>query len=519
VSGSLVITSKNAWCLALLLGLLSGCSSDTGEPPASASAEQSAPNPSSETDALAIEQSATGTLGTLDEMLPEDFALLTASWTGDLDGMIERRMIRTLVISGGPQFFYYRGQPRGMVRELLGMLQKDLNSELGRRLDQVEIVPMPTSRDQLIPALLNGQADLVATDLTVTDIRSELVDFSAPLLTGIDEIVVLAPGHGETYTSIDDLSGQPVHVRRSSSYFEHLQALNRQFAARGLPPVKIVEVDEILRSQDILEMVNAGIFSATVIDGYKASYWSEILTEMVVRDDLVIRTGGEIAWAFRKDSPQLKAVIDDFVSRHKAGTLIGNVLINRYLQNLDWVRNSTSASANERLAVLFDHFTRAGQAYGLDPFMLAAQAFQESEFDHERVSRAGAVGIMQIKPSTAADRNVGIGDISTIEANIEAAAKYLRFLIDRYFADEAIEPMQRWMFALAAYNAGPARVRELRRQAEREGYDPNRWVDNVELLAARRIGEETVRYVRNILKYYVSYRLASEADRLRQETG
>ncbi len=497
------MTMRGVWCLLFLCGLLCACSSDSGD---STPAERSE-----------AEQFAAETVVTLDQMLPEEFALLTAPWTGDFDGMIERRMIRTLVISGGPQFFYYEGQPRGIVAELLGLFQKELNAELDRAPDQVEIIPMPISRDQLIPALLRGHADLVAADLTITEDRSDLVDFSEPIATGIDEVVVLAPGHDGAYASVEDLSGQSMYVRRSSSYFEHLTALNRRFAARDLLPVRIVEVDELLRSHDILEMVNAGIFSATVIDSYKASSWSALLKDMIVREDLVIHSGGSIAWAFRKDSPKLKAVVDDFVSRHKAGTLIGNVLIDRYLQNLGWVRNSTSARANERLTELLRHFRRVGEEYDLDPFMLAAQAFQESEFDHERVSPAGAVGIMQIKPSTAADENVGIEDISTVEANIEAAAKYLRFLVDRYFADKAIDPMQRWMFGLAAYNAGPARIVGLRRQAEREGYDPDRWVDNVELLASRRIGGETVRYVRNILKYYVSYRLAFESSRRRQE--
>jgi len=505
--------------LAVVLALLSGCSRGTDEalqPPGEPEAAGDQPTASQTVDAELPDEP---TLVSLDELLPKDFALLTKPWTGDLDGMIERRVIRILVISGGPQFFYLEGRPRGIVTELLVMLQRELNAGLGRRHDQVEIVPMPVSRDRLIPALLEGQADLVATDLTVTETRSELVDFSDPLVTGIDEVVVFAPGVGRSTGDLDDLAGQAVYVRRSSSYFEHLTALNQDFAARGLEPVRIVEVDELLRAQDILEMVNAGSFPATVIDSYKASYWSKVLTDMVVRDDLVVHEGGQIAWAFRKDSPKLKAVVNEFVAGHKAGTLVGNVLIRRYLQNAGWVRNATSASANERLAELFEHFTRSGEAYDLDPFMLAAQAFQESEFDHGRVSPAGAVGIMQIKPSTAADRNVGIQDISTIEANVEAASKYLRFLIDRYFADEGIEPMQRWMFALAAYNAGPARIRQLRQQAEREGLDPDRWTDNVELLASRRIGAEPVRYVRNILKYYIAYRLAFESYRMRQEDG
>jgi membrane-bound lytic murein transglycosylase MltF len=168
------------------------------------------------------------------------------------------------------------------------------------------------------------------------------------------------------------------------------------------------------------------------------------------------------------------------------------------------------------LRPLFAHFNASAAENEIDPLMLAAQAYQESELEHDRESPAGAVGIMQIKPSTAADRNVGIQDISKPSDNIEAGARYMRFLMDRYFADPEMGELQRWLFALAAYNAGPARIQRLRRQAAAEGYDPNLWLDNVELIAARKIGRETVRYVRNIFKYYVAYRLAWEKRELRQ---
>jgi membrane-bound lytic murein transglycosylase MltF len=266
-------------------------------------------------------------------------------------------------------------------------------------------------------------------------------------------------------------------------------------------------------------MVNAGLVSATVIDSYKASSWSKVFADMQVRDDLVVHAGGEIAWAFRKDNPQLAAVVNDFARGHRQGTLIGNVLIQRYMGNLGWVRNSTSDNGVERLRPLLEHFRNSGEANNLDPLMLAAQAYQESELDHDRESPAGAVGIMQIKPSTAADRNVGIDDISSPADNIRAGARYMRFLIDRYFSDAEMEETQRWLFALAAYNAGPARIRRLRKQAAAEGHDPNVWLDNVELIAARKIGRETVRYVRNIFKYYVAYRLAWEDQALRQSLG
>ena len=513
--------SKRAVCISLLL--VAGCSGpQPDELPASgieaagtdATASVLLPEPTE------TKEKPKETLLSLDDLLPEQFGDLIAPWFGDLDGMAERRVIRVMVVSGGPQFFYYDGKPRGMVAELLQLLQQELNVALDRhRLDQVEIVPMPVSRDRLIAALVSGQADLVAADLTITAGRSDLVDFSVPFARNIDEVVVFAPDEGDNVASVDDLAGRSVYVRKSSSYFEHLTELNEDLISRGLTPIQIDAANELLRSQDILEMVNAGLIAATVVDSYKASSWSKIFSALQVRDDLVVHAGGEIAWAFRKDSPQLAAIANDFARNHRQGTLIGNVLINRYMENLDWVRNSTSEGGVERLRPLLEHFNASAAENEIDPLMLAAQAYQESELDHDRESPVGAVGIMQIKPSTAADRNVGIQDISEPSDNIEAGARYMRFLMDRYFADPEMGELQRWLFALAAYNAGPARIQRLRRQAALEGYDPNLWLDNVELIAARKIGRETVRYVRNIFKYYVAYRLAWEERKLRQSLG
>jgi membrane-bound lytic murein transglycosylase MltF len=277
-----------------------------------------------------------------------------------------------------------------------------------------------------------------------------------------------------------------------------------------MEPINIIHANELLRTEDILEMVNGGLVGATVVDSYKATYWSAVFPDMIVRDDLVVHAGGEIAWAFRKNNPGLAAAVNDFVRGHRQGTLVGNVLIDRYLGNLHWVRHSTSDSGLDILQPLMDDFIFSAAENALDPLMLAAQAYQESELDHSKRSPAGAVGIMQIKPSTAADSNVGIADVSAPADNIRAGARYLRFLMNRYFSVDEMDELQRWFFALAAYNAGPARIQRLRRQAEAEGYDPNQWLDNVEVIAARKIGRETVRYVRNVFKYYVAYQLAWE---------
>lgn len=459
------------------------------------------------------------TLPSLDEILPEQFSILTEPWLGDLDGMQERHAVRVLVISGGPQFFYFQGKPRGLMLELLVRYQKHLNSKLDRGLHVVEVIPMPVSRDRLIPALLAGQADLIAADLTKTEIRSSMVDFSRSFIDDVDEVLVFGPASPAGIESVDDLAGKSVYVRASSSYFEHVTALSAEFAERGLEPIRVELANELFRTQDILEMVNAGLVSATVVDGYKANYWAKIFPDIEVRNDLVVNSGGDIAWVFRKDSPLLTESINDFVGRNREGTLIGNILIKRYLENIKWVRNATSEASMARLRPLLELFRAGGEAANLDPLMLVAQAYQESELDHSKKSPVGAVGIMQVKPSTAADKNVGIDDISSPVDNIRAGALYMRFLMDRYFSGDDMDGLQQWMFALAAYNAGPAKIQRLRRQAEAEGHDPNRWMENVELVVARKVGRETVNYVRNVFKYYVAYRMTWEAMESRKSIG
>jgi len=508
----------------VLLALLAACSAEgevsggTKQTADSATAStQTAGNPSA---SVEDDQNTAGddqqSLASLDDLLPDALSDLTRPWQGDLDGMVERRVIRVLVVGGGPMFFYHLGKPRGIAAEMLVELQKQINKKLKRRIDQVEIIPMPVSRDKLIPALVNGSADLVAADLSVTPERTALVDASLPFAKNIDEVVVFAPGKGANVTTIDDLAGQSLYVRESSSYFEHLSVLNEQFVARGLEPIEIVGANEYLRPQDILEMLNAGLVSATVIDAHKANMWSQIFTNLQVRDDLTIHADGQIAWFFRKDSPQLASVVNEFMTKNRAGTLMGNVLINRYTENLQWIRNSTSEVGYERLRPLLELFRASAKENNFDTLMLVAQAYQESHLDNDKKSPAGAVGIMQIKPSTAADKQVGINDISSPADNIRAGARYMRFLTDRYFSEPEVDELHQWLFALAAYNAGPAKVRRMRSKAAAEGHDPNLWIDNVELVAAREIGRETVRYVRNVYKYYVAYRMSWDTQIMRE---
>jgi membrane-bound lytic murein transglycosylase MltF len=362
------------------------------------------------------------------------------------------------------------------------------------------------ARDRLIPLLAEGRGDIAAANLTITPERAAVVDFSRPYIDEVREVVVTGPG-APPLTTLDDLSGMDVHARRSSSYWPSLEALNAGLAARGLAPARLVAADEHLEDEDLLELVAAGSLPLAVVDDHKARFWASVLEGLEVREDLAVRTGGKIGWAMRKGTPELRKLVDRFLATTKRGTLVGNVLAERYLVDNAWARDPLASDAVKRFRRAAPAFRRFADRYAFDWRMVAAQAYQESRMDQSLRSPAGAIGVMQVLPSTAADPAVAVRDITKLENNIHAGVKYLRVVADTYFAEPGIDPRDRTLFAMAAYNAGPSRIAEARAEAERMGLDPDRWFDHVEHAAARLIGRETANYVRNVAKYYYAYGL------------
>ena len=255
-------------------------------------------------------------------------------------------------------------------------------------------------RDRLIPALVEGHGDIAASNLTITQDRRRRVAFSEPLGRDAKEIVVTGPG-APPVTRLENLSGRKVYVRASSSFAESLGALNASFSERGLKPVEIVPVDEGLETEDILELVNAGVYPITVADDHMVALWSQVLGELRAHPDVAVRTGTSIAWALRKENPQLKGFVDEFVRKHRAGTLTGNILIKRYLANTRWIRNPGHEGGGERFWSMVGLFEPYASRYSLDYLLVAAQAYQESGLDQSKRSPAGAVGGLRSRVGVA----------------------------------------------------------------------------------------------------------------------
>jgi membrane-bound lytic murein transglycosylase MltF len=367
---------------------------------------------------------------------------------------------------------------------------------------------IPTPRERLLEDLVAGRGDLAVANLTITPERSQRVDFSAPALSGVNEIVVTGPG-APRLEALEDLGGKEVHVRKASSYYASLLALNERFAARGRPAMRLRLVPDALEDEDLMEMLDATLIGIIVVDDWKARLWAQLLPGFTPREDLVLRAGADIGWAMRMDSATLEREVNAYLkTREHAGKLTEWTLLETR-KRLERLENNTAAAEWRKFEQTLALFRKYGERYRIDPVLLAAQAYRESRLDHGARSRAGAIGIMQVLPSTG--RHMKVGDIRQLEPNIHAGTKYLRSLIDRFYATPGLEGEDPTLFAMAAYNAGPSRMGGLRVQAQKQGLDPNVWFNNVEVAVGHRIGREPVLYVRDIFKYYAAYKLQIEA--------
>ena len=429
---------------------------------------------------------------------------------GDFDAMLKRRTIRVLVPYSRTLYFSDKGQERGLTAETVRDFEAHLNKKYRNKLHNrpITIVLIPTRRDHLISHLADGLGDIAAGNLTVTPERLLRTDFFAPAdLRDVSELVLTNKETGPI-ASVDDLSGRTVHVRGSSSYFSSLAQLNRRLADERRPLVTVVKVDEALEDEDLMEMLDAGAINVIIVDDWKARMWAKVYSDVVINEKTAVRTGGQVGWAVRKNSPRLLAEIGEYYTKQKkAGTF--NYRFAMYQKNVKKLANPTARASWQKFEQTLNSFEKYGAQYGFDPLMLAALGFQESRLEQDTRSAVGAVGIMQLMPATG--QSMRVGDIHQAEPNIHAGTKYMNQLMTNYFKDAAFDAHNRTLFAFASYNAGPNRIEKLRDLAEQRGLDPNVWFDNVEIVVSEKVGRETTTYVRNILKYYVSYKLTLDA--------
>jgi membrane-bound lytic murein transglycosylase MltF len=494
-------------CVFLLASIACG-NAPPSPPPTSNATPQSSPAPTAgQRDSAPA--GAASALETFDNPVTDR---LVGKWTGDLDGMIERKVIRVLTVYSKTTFFVDKGAQMGLVADAFRLFEDNLNKRLNNKNVRVKVVFVPVAADDLIPALLEGRGDIVAAGKLITAWRKEKVDFTNPTRSGISSIIVSGPGVAPI-SSVEDLSGKEVYLRASDVSAENVKQFNARLAAAGKPPVKIRPAPEVLADEDILEMVNAGLAPMTMVDDYVAQFWKQVFPKLVLSTDAAVRTDGQTAMMIRKNSPMLMAELNGFVAKYPEGSLERNVLTQKYLKSVKFAKSATAKDDVAKFQQTVDFLRKYSEQYKLDYLLMAAQGYQESGLDQNRKSAVGAVGVMQLMPATGAEMKVG--DITQMDANIHAGVKYMRFMIDSYYKDEPMDGLNKALFTFASYNAGPNRIRQLRQRAATRGLNQNLWFNNVELVAAESIGRETVQYVSNIYKYYLAYTILTEQQQQR----
>jgi len=423
-------------------------------------------------------------------------------WTGDFDGMFERRNIRMLAPYSRTLFFLEKGQAHGLTADLAHDFETYLNKkhakELGGR--RITVGLIPTTRDKLLTGLVAGMGDISGGNLTATASRMQTADFVAP--TERDpalELLVSGPG-APAIATLDDLSGKKVNVRQASSYFESLNALNDKLRAANKPPLQIVTMPDALEDEDVLEMLNAGLFDYTVVDSWKAKLWAQTVPQIKVHDDIVLRTGGTIGWAIRKQSPKLRAELEGFYRIASQQGLIQARLEN-YQASLKEIANTYTGPASKRFEQTLTLFRNYGKQYSFDPLMLAAEGYQESQLEQNAGSPAATSAALTTSPSG-----------EQLAQDVQNRTKYIDQLMTQSFADAKFSELDRTWFTFASYKSGADKISRMRKEAAKRGLDPNQWFNNVELVTAENYGMSSTAYVRNILKYRVAYKLISEAE-------
>ena len=426
--------------------------------------------------------SAAQTAGTTSSKASKAPVATSKPWTGDFDGMLERRSIRMLVPYSRTLFYLEKGEAHGLTADLARDFETYLNHKHAKALGgrRITVSLIPTTRDRLLTDLAAGKGDVSGGNLTATASRMQTADFVAP--TEQDpalELLVSGPGAPPVAT-LDDLSGKKVNVRQASSYFESLEALNRKLGAANKPLVRIVTMPDALEDEDVLEMLNAGLFEFTVVDSWKAKLWAQTVPQIKVHDDIVLRTGGMIGWAIRKQSPKLQAEVDGFYKTASQQGLIGARLAN-YQARLKEIAGTYSGTAPKRFDETLTLFRQYGKQYAFDPLMMAADA--------QTASPSG----------------------EQLAQDVQERTKYIDQLMTKNFPDAQFSELDRTWFTFASNKSGPENISRMRQEAAKRGLDPNRWFNNVELVTTENYGMQSTAYVRDIMKYRVSYDLIAEA--------
>ncbi len=440
-------------------------------------------------------------------LLISTLSFAQATWLGTYSEMIERGEIRIAVPYDRTIYVNDKGVPRGMSIEVSKGLRKWLTEKYASQLKgkTFEVRLVPTTSTQLLSALTSGQADLVIGDFGVYGKIPNAKDFIVNHATRQEREVLVTGPNSPLIRQLTDLSGQTIYGSRNTNFHTTLSTVNKELRQDNKPPINLISPLGDLDDEDLLEMLHSGLIPYVIISDWKYKLWQPIYTGLLMHEDLSAKDSGWIGWAVRSSNADFN---NDLTAFYLSDSFLQSLTAFRqedYKQHLKGLKDPIDKTSWFRFELMRPLFERYGSEYQLNPLFIAALGFQETLLNQSAVSQVGAIGVMQLMPATGS--SLGVGDIHLLEPNIHAGADYMNQLINKYFPNAQFEGNNRSLFAVASYNIGPNNVAKARDQAQKQGFDPNRWFGNVEFTAAEHMGYEPMIYVRNVYKYYISYRL------------
>ncbi|MBJ9977296.1 transglycosylase SLT domain-containing protein [Pseudomonas sp. S75] len=433
----------------------------------------------------------------------------SASKARDLPQIRASKVLKVLVNQSRNSSGEVKGEPVGVEYYRLRALEHALNARMDPQ-QRITLEIVPRAKEQLIGALLRGEGDLVAPGELVDAAQLRDVAASAPVLDQVTLQLVGRQGD-RTFTRPDQLSGRTVALTSASAAGPVIEQINQQLALRKRAPIKIEWVDPTLAVEDVLEMVQAGIYPLTVVERPIAQRWARVMPKLRVNGRVALGRPQAVRWYARKDAVELMLGVDRFLASYRAPDN-QDAAFERIYRRQYRVQNPLARQDRQRLASVRGVLQKHAAEQQIDWLNLAALAFKESTLDPGARGMGGAHGLMQVTPSAA--QRVGVSDTATVDGNVQASARYLALIRRKFFSSPQLNERERMAFVLAAYNLGPERVQAMRAQARRRGLNGNQWFFQTERIAMEEAGMGTVTFVNSVNKYFLAFN--RERSRLEQ---
>ncbi|MDI9778164.1 transglycosylase SLT domain-containing protein [Pseudomonas putida] len=418
----------------------------------------------------------------------------------DLQQIRSTKVLRVLVNQSRNSSGEIKGEPVGIEYYRLRGLEHYLNARAGDG-QQISLKIIPRAKEQLLGALQRGEGDLAAPGELLDPALTGGVNSTAPVLDQVPLLLVGRKGE-RSYTRAEQLSGRTVALTSASAAGAVIQQLNQQLALRKRAPIKIEWVDATLAVEDVLEMVQAGIYPLTMVERPIAQRWARVMPNLRLDTRVQLGQPQAMRWYVRRDATMLLATVDRFLQGYHAPEN-QDAAFERIYRRQYRVHNPLARKDRQRLNSLRPVLQKHAEAQQIDWLNLAALAFKESTLNPAARGSGGAHGLMQITPSAA--QRVGVSDTGSVDGNVQASARYLALIRRKFFASPQINERERMAFVLAAYNLGPERVQAMRAEARKRGLNGNQWFFQTERIAMEQVGMGPVNFVNSVNKYFLAF--------------